>query len=101
MKDYFNLKKSKLLLFMLLAIFAGGVSPAWADELVVNESTTTTNPYIPLYGNYADTQGTRSEFILSEDLLSEMNGDITQMTFELDNTYSFSATYKVYLKIVD
>ena len=31
MKDYFNLRKSKLLLFALLATFAGGVSPAWAQ----------------------------------------------------------------------
>ena len=31
MKDYFNLKKSKLLLPALLACLAGGVSPAWAD----------------------------------------------------------------------
>ena len=99
MKDFFNLRKSKLLLLTLLAVIVGA-SPAWADELTVNDGTTT-NAYIPLYGNYADTKGTRSEFILSEDLLSEMNGDITQMTFELDKTYGFAATYQVYLKIVD
>jgi len=28
-KDYFNLKKSRLLLLMLLAMIVGGVSPAW------------------------------------------------------------------------
>ena len=28
MKDYFNLRKSKLLLFTLLAMLVGGVSPA-------------------------------------------------------------------------
>lgn len=33
MKDYFNLRKSKLLLLMLLAMVAGGVSPAWAEEI--------------------------------------------------------------------
>jgi hypothetical protein len=32
MKDYFNLRKSKLLLFTLLAALAGGVSPAWAQK---------------------------------------------------------------------
>lgn len=37
MKDYFNLKKSKLLLFMLLAIFAGGVSPAWGQKVLPYE----------------------------------------------------------------
>ena len=30
MKDYFYLRKSKLLLFALLAMIVGGVSPAWA-----------------------------------------------------------------------
>ena len=29
MKVFFNLRKSKLLLFALLAALAGGVSPAW------------------------------------------------------------------------
>ena len=36
MKDYFNLRKSKLLLFVLLAVLAGGVSPAWAETLTAN-----------------------------------------------------------------
>jgi hypothetical protein len=99
MKKFINFRKSKLLLLTLLA-FVAGASPTWADELTVNDGTAT-NAYIPLYGNYADTQGTRSEFILSEDMLSEMNGDITQMTFEMDKTYGFSATYQVYLKTVD
>lgn len=31
MKDFFNLRKSKLLLLTLLAFFVGGVSPAWAQ----------------------------------------------------------------------
>ena len=30
MKDFFNLRKSKLLLPALFACLAGGVSPAWA-----------------------------------------------------------------------
>jgi len=36
MKDYFNLRKSKLLLFSLLAMIVGGVSPAWAETLTEN-----------------------------------------------------------------
>ena len=82
-------------------MLVGGVSLAWADELTVNETTTMTNQYIPLYGNYADTNGARSEFIIPESQLSEMVGDITQMSFELNATSNFSATYQVYLKIVD
>ncbi len=30
MKDFINLRKSKLLLFTLLAMLVGGVSQAWA-----------------------------------------------------------------------
>ena len=30
MKDYFYLRKSKLLLFALLTCLVGGVNPAWA-----------------------------------------------------------------------
>ena len=102
MKQLTNLRrKSTLLLFTLVALFAGGVSPAWGDELIVNGTTTTTNTYIPLEGNYADTNGSRSEFILPESALEGMIGDITQMTFELNSTTSFTATYQVYLKIVD
>lgn len=33
MKDFFNLRKSKLLLLTLLAFFVGGVSPAWAEAV--------------------------------------------------------------------
>ena len=32
MKDFFNLRKSKLLLMTLLALLLGGVNSAWADQ---------------------------------------------------------------------
>ena len=35
MKDFFNLRKSKLLLLTLLAFFVGGVSPAWAEAVTL------------------------------------------------------------------
>ena len=95
-----KITRSRWLLLTLLTLLVG-VSPAWADELVVNGTTTTTNSYIPLEGNYADTNGSRSEFILPESTLEGMIGNITQMSFELNSTTSFSATYQVYLKIVD
>ena len=58
MKDYFNLRKSKLLLLTLLACWAGGVSPAWAqtteefttaewpDEWSLSAEATETDYYI-------------------------------------------------------
>ena len=95
-----KLTRSRWLLLTLFTLLVG-VSPAWADELTINETTTTTNAHFPLYGLYADTQGSRSEFIIPEAQLSEMIGDITQMSFELNATSTFSATYQVYLKIVD
>ena len=42
MKDYFNLKKSKLLLLTLLAFFVGA-SPAWATEPITETFTNGTN----------------------------------------------------------
>lgn len=45
MKNYFNLrKKSKLLLLTLLAVFVGGVSPAWAQVTETFESVTLVEP---------------------------------------------------------
>ena len=54
MKNYFNLKKSKLLLLTLLTMLVVGASPARADELTVNDGTGTSN-YVPIYGYYVDT----------------------------------------------
>jgi len=41
MKDFLIMGKSKLLLFVLLACFAGGVSPAWAETITDDFSTYT------------------------------------------------------------
>ena len=36
MKQFIHFKKAKLLLTALIALFAGGMSPAWADTLTEN-----------------------------------------------------------------
>ena len=103
MKDFFNLRKSKLLLMTLLAMIAGGVSPAWADELTVNDGTNT-NQYIPVFGNYVDTQNTISEFIIPADRLEDLTGGtISGMTFYLSSPQTGawgSAVFEVYIKEV-
>lgn len=102
MTDFLNLRKSKLLLFMLLAFFAGA-SPTWADELTVNDGTKTSN-YVPIYGYYVDTQNTTSEFIIPADRLENLEGaTISQMTFYLSTPVSGSwedVVFEVYLKEV-
>lgn len=101
--NYFNYSRRSRWLLPVVMLFAllTSANPAWGDEFIVNGTTTTTNTYIPLEGNYADTNGSRSEFILPESALEGMVGNITQMSFELVSTTSFTATYQVYLKIVD
>lgn len=103
MKDYFNLRKSKWLLLMLLAMIVGGVNSAWADELTVNDGTNT-NQYIPVFGNYVDTQNTISEFIIPADRLEDLTGGtISGMTFYLSSPQSGawgSAVFEVYMKEV-
>ena len=54
MKDYFNLRKSKLLLFMLLTAFAGGVSPAWADAYTETFNDLTASSFKTAYANTDD-----------------------------------------------
>ena len=47
MIKFTNFRKSKLLLFMLLALFAGGVSPAWAETLTETfDDVTVTSRYL-------------------------------------------------------
>lgn len=103
MKDYFNLRKSKWLLLTLLTMIVGGVNSAWADELTVNDGTNT-NQYIPVFGNYVDTQNTISEFIIPADRLEDLTGGtISGMTFYLSSPQSGawgSAVFEVYMKEV-
>lgn len=55
--------------------------PTNAIDLTVNDGTTMNN-YVPFNGNYADTQGTMSQFIIPALSLTAMQGrQITDMTF--------------------
>ena len=103
-KDYVNLRKSKLLLLTLLAVLCGGASPAWADELTIFGSATSTHSAIPIYGYNADTSGDRSEFVVPSSMLSDMSGkNITGLTFYCAN-FSWGTKvpqYQVYLKEVE
>lgn len=103
MKDYFNLKKSRWLLFMLLAMIAGGASPARADELTVYDGTDTSE-YLPIYGYYCD-NFTKAEFIMPASDLEELAGStITNLTFYFKTPADKSwgdASFQVFLKEVD
>ncbi|MBO7529526.1 MAG: fibronectin type III domain-containing protein [Bacteroidales bacterium] len=95
------MKKSLLLTIMLLSAVLGGT--ACADELTVYDDTDT-HDKIPLYGDYADVQGSNSEFIIPDTELGEMVGKmITGLKFYLSTpaTSEWEATYIVYLKIVE
>ena len=102
MKNYSNLtRRSRLLLLMLFALLAGGVSPAWADELTVYDGTTT-NGYVPVYGYYIDTEGTKAEYIIPTTELADLDGGtISKLTYYLSSTPSWGALeYKIFLKEV-
>lgn len=103
MKDFFILRKSKLLLFTLLAMLVGGVSPAWADELTICDGSAT-NTYVPLYGYYADTEGSKSEFIIPKDIVEDLaGGTISNMKFFLSSSPSaaWTATWEIFMREVD
>ena len=96
------MKKSLLLTVTLFCtVFLSGT--AWGEELTVYDNTDTHN-MIPLYGDYADTQGSNSEFIIPATELGAMVGKIiTGLKFYLSSpaTDEWGAVYKVYLKIVE
>ena len=101
---HFHLTTSKALRSLLLACLLTAGGTAWADELTVSNGTAT-NQYVPLYGYYADTQGGISEFIISSNELTDLNGkEIEQMAFYLSSpaTASFgTASFNVYLEEVE
>lgn len=101
-KDFINLRRSRWLLLSLFALFVG-VSPTWADEVTVYDGTVS-NDYLPVYGYYADSQGTISEYIIPSSDLSELNGkEIEKMIFYLHTPAAASwgaASFNVYLEEV-
>lgn len=88
--------------FALLLTFIGATTSN-AEELTVCEGSAK-NSYVPVYGFWADTQGQKSEFIITADKLSAMAGaTINQMQFHLDSHASaiWQATYEVFLKEIE
>lgn len=92
-----------LSLFFALILSVWGTNPAWADEITVYDGTAT-NSYLPLYGYYADSKGTISEFIVPSSQLTALNGmAIKQLTFYLSQPANASfgnASFNVYLEEV-
>ena len=106
MERFFNLRKSKWLLFMLFALLTG-VSPVTATELTLYSGDgTVTNQYVPIYGYYGDTNSMNGEFIIPANQLTALaTGSITDLKFYFDGTNSqsgsWSSTFQVYLNEVD
>ena len=90
-------------LLLTLLTFLVGVSPAWAETKTVNDGTET-NQYLPVFGNYVDTQNTTSEFIIPAERLEDITGaTLSSMTFYLSTSQTGawgSAVFEVYLKEV-
>jgi len=93
-------RRSRWLLLALFAFLAGGVSPTWADELTVFDGAGSST-YYPVHGNYADTNGSLSEFIMPASELTAMNGaSISKMTFYISSVAAakWNSTFTVYMK---
>lgn len=94
--------KNLRLLSFLLTLFVGGMTSVFAQQELTVCDGTTTNQYVPVYGYYADMSG-KSEFIITADKLTEMDGaSVSKMTFYLSTPASeaWGATYRVFLKEV-
>lgn len=73
------------------ANYGSGNYSSWSDEISftpTNAITTTvndgsaTNAYVPFYGSYVDTEGTKSQFIIPSSTLTALQGrQITKLTF--------------------
>ena len=89
----------------LLALFMtlSGTSSVWADELTVFDGTESST-YYPVHGNFADTEGSLSEFIVPSTALSDMNGcTISKMTFYISSVAAakWTSTFTVYMKEIE
>ena len=89
----------KQTILTLLLAFIG--LNAYADELTVYDGTDTSTD-VPFYG-YGAANGTRSQYIIPADQLTNVNGcDITKLTlYSSDQSKSFDEGVTVYLKEVD
>ena len=66
------MRKINLLFLLMLSLM--GFTQLRAQETLTVYDGTTTNQYVPLYGYYADTQGTISEFIIPAETLADIEG---------------------------
>lgn len=81
----------------------GGTSSAWAEELTVYNGTGSST-YYPVHGNYADTSGSLSEYIIPSSALSDMTGcTISKMSFYISSVAAakWTSTFTVYMKEIE
>ena len=103
MKQQAKQTRSRWLLLCLLSLLMslGGASTAWAaDELTVYDGSGSST-YYPVHGNYADTSGSLSEFIMPATALASMkDATISKMTFYISSVAvaKWTSTFTVYMK---
>ena len=74
--------------FLLVALLCCVGLPMQADDLTVNDGTTT-NEYVPIYGYYGDTSG-KSQFVVpSADLSAIAGGSISGLSFYANADFNF------------
>ncbi len=80
-------RKFYLKLLMSLLLVALAVPQGKAESPLTVADGTNTNPYLPIYGSYIDSQGTLGQMIYSRSSLAEMAGkDISQIVFYPSST---------------
>lgn len=93
------MKKKRLLLTLLtLLCFLGGARAQ--NQLTVYEGSDKSS-YVPVYGMWADTQGSAAEFVIpSTELTFMVGGQISQLKFYITTpaAEAWTATFQVYLK---
>lgn len=89
---------------LLMALLAPWAAKAQETLTVYDQGGTTSNSYVPMYGNYFD-ENTKSEFVIPATKLENMNGGtITALKFYIkssNGSYSWASTQTVFLKEVE
>lgn len=98
-------KKFYLKLLMGLLVFAFIAPPAaQAEELTIakNGSSSSDYTYIPVYGQYMDTDGTLSQTIYSSSSLSDLKGkNITSIKYYADRTLSQFSSVELQISLLE
>ena len=98
-------KKFYLKLLMGLLLMAFMAPPAQAADLTVAGDNATANSnytYVPLYGQYMDTDGTYSQIIYSKSLLSDLKGNkINSVKFYADRNLSSQTGVVVEISLME